>query len=70
MKKTEIDPEDWITLAEAARLRNTSRQAISNLVKRKRLETLKIGGHIFVNKSAVRSFLEAPPGRKAKKRNS
>jgi excisionase family DNA binding protein len=67
MGKIVIDPDDWITLAEAARLRNTSRQAISNLVKRGRLETIRIAGHIFVKKSSVLSFVESSPGRKAKR---
>lgn len=68
MKKLLIDPDDWITLAEAARLRNTTRQAISKLVKRGRLETLRIAGHILVNKMAVHSFVEESPGRKPKKK--
>jgi hypothetical protein len=65
MKKVLIDIDDWITLAEAARLRKTTRQAISNLVRRGRLETLRIADHVFVKKSSVLSFVEGPPGRKS-----
>jgi len=68
MKKILIDIDDWITLAEAARLRNTTRQAISKLVKRGRLETLRIAGHILVNKTGVLAFVEDTPGRKPRKK--
>lgn len=64
MKKILLDIDDWISFAEAARIRNTTRQAISKLVKRGRLEPLSIGGHVFVKKSSVLSFTEALPGRK------
>lgn len=64
MGKITIDLDDWITLAEAARLRSTTRQAISKLVHRGRLETLRIAGHVFVKKSSVLSFIEGTPGRK------
>lgn len=66
MGKILIDPDDWISLAEAARLRKTTRQAISNLVKRGKLETIRISGHIFVKKADVLSFVEGAPGRKAR----
>lgn len=68
MKKILIDIDDWITLADAARMRNTTRQAISKLVKRSRLETLMIAGHILVNKTGVLSFVEETPGRKPRKK--
>lgn len=70
MKKIEIYLEDWITLAEAARLRNTTRQAMSKLAKRGRVETLNIAGHTFVKKSSVTSFVEEPAGRKPLKKES
>jgi len=41
-KKTEAG--QWISQAEAAKLRGVSRQAIAQLVKRGRFETLLIGG--------------------------
>ncbi|MDA8169426.1 MAG: helix-turn-helix domain-containing protein [Nitrospiraceae bacterium] len=66
MEKILIDPEDWITIAEAARLRHISRQAISNLVRRGRLETLKIAGYTLVKKSSVLSFIKEASGRKKK----
>lgn len=56
--------EDWITQAEAARLRGVTRQAIARLIQRGRLEIMQIGGVTFVRKSAIESFEAAPAGRK------
>lgn len=58
-----IDPADWIAQAEAARLRNVTRQAIARLVRSGRLRTLEIGGRSFVNLSDVLAFEPNPPGR-------
>ncbi|MBL8540315.1 MAG: helix-turn-helix domain-containing protein [Betaproteobacteria bacterium] len=58
-----IDPSDWITQAEAARLRNVTRQAIARLVGNGRLRTLDIGGRSFVSRSDVLAFEPNPPGR-------
>ncbi|HID29779.1 MAG TPA: DNA-binding protein [Desulfobacterales bacterium] len=41
--------KEWLSQADAARLRGVSRQAISKLVQRGRLRTLTIGGHVFVH---------------------
>jgi hypothetical protein len=58
-----IEPAEWITQAEAARLRNVSRQAIAKLVANARLRTLEIGGRTFVSLADVVSFEPNPPGR-------
>lgn len=58
-----LDPSDWISQAEAARLRNVSRQAIAQLVSNGRLRTLEIGGRSLVNRSDVLTFEPHPPGR-------
>jgi hypothetical protein len=70
MNRVIVDIDDLITLAEAARLRRTSRQAISRLVKRGRLETLQICGYAFVSKAAVLSFVQELPGRKRRSREA
>lgn len=49
--------KDWISQADAARLRGVSRQAISKLVQKGRLRTLTIGGHVLVHRDDVN---EAP----------
>lgn len=50
--------KDWISQADAARLRGVSRQAISKLVQKGRLRTLTIGGHTLVHRDDV---LQATP---------
>ncbi|MBA3533798.1 MAG: helix-turn-helix domain-containing protein [Ardenticatenales bacterium] len=58
-----FNPDEWISQAEVARLRGVSRQAIYNLIKRGRISTLKIGGHIFVRRAEIESFEPQEPGR-------
>ena len=62
-KPVAIDPSEWITQAEAARLSNVSRQAIARLVGNGRLRTLDIGGRAFVNRSDVLAFEPQRAGR-------
>lgn len=62
-KSVAIDPSDWITQAEAARLRHVTRQAIARLVGNGRLRTLDIGGRSFVNRADVLAFEPHRPGR-------
>ena len=47
---------EWISQAEAARLRGVSRQAIAKLVLSGRLKALDVGGRKFVNRNDVLSF--------------
>lgn len=61
------DLSDWITQADAARLRNVSRQAIAQLVGNGRLRTLNVGGRTFVSRLDVLEFAPNPPGRKGSK---
>jgi len=56
-------PEDWISQAEAARLRGVTRQAIASLVKKGKLTTFEIGGNVLVNKVEVEAFEPSPGGR-------
>lgn len=62
-----INTEDWITQAEAARIRDVSRQAINKLVKAERIGTVNIGGVILVNKNDVQNFVSKTSGRPKKK---
>jgi excisionase family DNA binding protein len=59
-------PDEWISQAEAARLRKVSRQAISLLVKKGRLPILTVGGRVFVRRKEVEEFTPDPPGRPPK----
>jgi len=61
-----INPEDWITQADAARIRKVSRQAINKLVKEKRLRTIDFGGVVLVNKSDIENFEAKGSGRPKK----
>lgn len=59
--------EEWISQAEAARLRQVSRQAISRLAGRGRIRTLDIAGRILVNRVDVLAFEPQIAGRPKKK---
>ena len=58
-----FDPGEWISQAEASRIRGVSRQAIAKLVANGRLRCLEIGGRTFVNRSDVIQFVPLPGGR-------
>ena len=60
------DPSEWISQAEAARVRGVSRQAIALLVKRGRFPVLNIGGRLLVRRKDVEEFTPEPGGRPAK----
>lgn len=55
---------EWVSQAEAARLRSVSRQAISKLVRNGRLRTLGIGGRLLVHRGDLLAFQPSPPGRR------
>lgn len=61
-----IDPSEWISQAEAARLRGVTRQAIAKLVVRGRLQTLDVGGRVLVKRSEVLAFEILSAGRRKK----
>ena len=58
-----IDPSEWVSQAEAARLRGVSRQAIARLVVNGRLKTLAVGGRALVRRDEVLAFERNPSGR-------
>lgn len=58
--------EDWVSQAEAARLRGVSRQAVSNLIRRGKLNTLTVGGQKFVRREEVLNFNPSKAGRPKK----
>jgi len=67
-KAEKIVELDWISQAEAARIRGVSRQAISRLVQKGRLRTLSIGGHVLVSREDVKRFKPLDPGRPTKEK--
>jgi excisionase family DNA binding protein len=64
----DVAARDWISQAEAARIRGVSRQAIWKLVKQGRLRSLAIGGRTLVHRADVVEFEPRPPGRPAEER--
>lgn len=58
-----VNPIEWMSQAEAAVLREVSRQAIANLIRRGRIRVLEIGGRRLVNRQEVLSFHPKSPGR-------
>lgn len=57
--------EDWISQAEAARIRGVSRQAISRLIKKGRFRIWKIGGKVLLKRSEVKAYKPEQAGRPA-----
>ena len=63
-KEISLLPSEWVSPADAARIRGVTRQAIMKLMKQGRIETAEIGGKKLVRLSAVSDFKPNPPGRK------
>lgn len=59
------DAGEWITKAEAARVRGVTRQAIAKLVNKGKLATLEIAGHTLVKRAEVVAYKPEPGGRPA-----
>jgi excisionase family DNA binding protein len=57
-----VKPEDWISQAEAARIRGVSQPAIVNLIRRGRLTTVNMAGRTVVLRSEVENFIARPKG--------
>ena len=61
-----FDAGEWITKAEAARVRVVTRQAIAKLVGKGKLATLEIAGHTLVKRVDVEAYKPEPGGRPAR----
>lgn len=57
---------EWVSPAEAARIRGVTRQAIMKLMKLGRIEMAEIAGKKLVRLSALKEFKPSSPGRKRK----
>lgn len=60
-----FDPKEWITKAEAARVRRVTRQAIAKLVTKGKLASLEIAGNTLVKRADVVAYRPARGGRPA-----
>ena len=63
MNKNFINPNDWVSIPQAAKLHGKSRQAMEKLIKKGRFRTLFIGGHTLVFRHDIEQFKPAPAGR-------
>lgn len=63
-KEDETVMSDLISQAEAARIRDVSRAAIRDLIRRGRLRSFNLAGRELVYRSEVESFEKEAPGPK------
>jgi predicted DNA-binding protein (UPF0251 family) len=59
-------PGEWISQAQAARIRGVSRQAIARLIRKGRFKPLEIAGRLFLRRAEVESYQAERPGRPKK----
>jgi excisionase family DNA binding protein len=70
MDSDDLDPaaDEFLTVAQAAKVRGTSRIAIHDLIARGRLKAVTIAGRRFISREALDSFeRQSPPGRPKRK---
>lgn len=58
-----IDPDEYVNIAEAARLTGVSRQALHSKVTRGRIPYRVIGGHRLIGLKDLYEYVENPPPR-------
>lgn len=54
---------EWVSQAEAARMRGVSRQAIARLINKGRFKVLKIGGKVLLRRLDVKAYEPKGAGR-------
>jgi excisionase family DNA binding protein len=59
-----MDLKHYVTVNEAAELRGVSRQAILELIERKRLPAERVGRQWLIPKAKLENFERIAPGRK------
>lgn len=64
MKK--IDPEELLSVADAAKLRGVSRQAINHLIRQNKIGFIQIGRNRFILRQSLESFTPDKGGRPLK----
>ena len=66
LSEGKVRADDWVSQAEAARIRGVSRQAIARLIKRGRFRILSIGGKVLLRRFEVENYKPELPGRRPK----
>ncbi|MGA9773660.1 MAG: helix-turn-helix domain-containing protein [Blastocatellia bacterium] len=62
-----IDPNELLTVSQAAEVREVTRQAINHLIREGKLPVVEIAGRRFVKRSDLDKFEPDKGGRPAKK---
>jgi hypothetical protein len=68
MNEYKEDIRNLVTLTTAAKIRKTSIQAVFNLVKREKLESVVVGGRRFYRRHEVEQYKHGEAGRPKGKR--
>ena len=63
-----INPDELLTVSQAADERGTTRQAINYLVRQGKLETVEIAGRRFITRRALAQYVPDPGGRPPKEK--
>jgi hypothetical protein len=63
-----IDPDELLTVTQAAAERGTTRQAINYLIRHGKLETVEIAGKRFISRRTLAAFTPDTGGRPPKVR--
>ena len=63
-------PGEWISQAEAGRLRGVSRQAIAGLIRKGRFHSIEVGGRLLLRRVEVESYRAERPGRPKNERKN
>lgn len=58
--------DDWVTQAEAARIRGVTRQAIYRLISKQRVSTIEIAGIVLINRKEISEYIPKRAGRPKK----
>jgi hypothetical protein len=61
-----VDPDDLLTVTQAAEERGTTRQAINYLIRQGKLASVVIAGKQFVSRQELKSFVPDKGGRPPK----
>jgi hypothetical protein len=64
-----INPDELLSVSQAAEVRGTSRQAINYLVRLGKLPTIYIAGKRFITRQALEAYTPDPGGRPSKPTN-
>jgi excisionase family DNA binding protein len=63
-----VDPEDLLTVTQAAENRGVTRQAINHLIREGKLSVVEIAGRRFVKRSDLDTFTPDKGGRPPKQK--